>query len=545
MRQGYLALVLHAHLPFVRHPEDEHALEARWLYEAITETYVPLLKVFQRLRQDQVPFAITMSLTPPLVAMLTDPWLQQSYLRHLEALRELADKELVRTRGDSRFHHLAQMYYQLLEDTYRIYHETYSDNLVEAFRELQEAGNLEIIASAATHAYLPLAYPHREAVWAQLAEGIKQYYRHFGRYPRGLWLPECGYHPGDDQIMKQLGIKYFILDAHGILYATPRPRYANYAPIACPNSGVHAFGRDLESSKQVWSAQEGYPGDPDYREFYRDIGYDLPYEYIGPYVHPSGIRTDTGFKYYRITGRSNHKEPYEPAWADSKAAIHAGNFMFNREKQIEWLASHMDRAPIVVSPYDAELFGHWWFEGPRWLDYLIRKVAYDQKVFSLITPSQYLELYPHSQPSQPCMSSWGYNGYNEVWLEGSNDWIYRHLHNITKRMVYLAWRFPQSSGILRRALNQAAREVLLAQASDWPFIMKTGTMVQYARRRVILHVGRFLQLYQQILSGQIDAGWLDYLEAHDNLFPELDYQVFAHPWTEEQPPVPVMAATTS
>ncbi|MBC7344788.1 MAG: DUF1957 domain-containing protein, partial [Clostridia bacterium] len=231
--------------------------------------------------------------------------------------------------------------------------------------------------------------------------------------------------------------------------------------------------------------------------------------------------------YYRITGKSNYKEPYVPEWARRKAEIHAGNFMFNRERQIEYLAQHMDRAPIVVSPYDAELFGHWWFEGPLWLNFLFRKAASEQNIFRFTTPSRYLDLYPHNQPSTPCMSSWGNQGYNDVWLEGSNDWIYRHLHHAAKQMVYLATNYPRETGTRKRALDQAARELLLAQASDWAFIMKTGTMTDYAIRRTKTHIARFLRLERSFLEGNIDERWLADIEEKDNIFPFLHYSVFS------------------
>jgi 1,4-alpha-glucan branching enzyme len=201
--------------------------------------------------------------------------------------------------------------------------------------------------------------------------------------------------------------------------------------------------------------------------------------------------------------------------------------MFNRERQIEYLASVMDRKPIVVAPYDAELFGHWWFEGPEWLDYLVRKVTYDQNVFELVTPGDYLNTYRRNQVSTPSLSSWGYKGYNEVWLEGSNDWIYRHLHKAAERMADLAKAYPSSDGLRRRALNQAARELLLAQSSDWAFIMKTGTVVPYAVRRTKEHLWRFTKLYEDIRRESIDEGWLSDIEYRNNIFPEIDYSVYA------------------
>ncbi|WP_072870564.1 glycoside hydrolase family 57 protein [Desulfofundulus thermosubterraneus] len=521
MAKGYLALVLHAHLPFVRHPEHEHFLEERWLYEAITETYIPLLHVFERLVADDIPFRLTVSLSPPLVSMLTDPLLQERYSRHLRQLMELADKEVERTRN-SPFHETALMYQSMFREIARSYHHTYGRNLIQGFRRFQDLGRLEIITCAATHGYLPLLMVNPEAVRAQIAVAVDLHRRHFGMPPRGIWLPECAYGPGIDQILKEFGIRFFFTDTHGVLFASHRPRYGVFAPIYCP-SGVAVFGRDVESSKQVWSAQEGYPGDFDYREFYRDIGYDLDYEYIKPYIHPDGIRVHTGIKYYRITGRTNHKEPYVPVWAREKAAIHAGNFMFNRELQIKYLCRHMDRPPIIVAPYDAELFGHWWFEGPIWLEFLIRKIHFNQDTVELVTPSDYLQRFPCNQVARPCPSSWGNKGYNEVWLCQANDWIYRHLHLAASRMVELANTHTDAQGLLRRALNQAARELLLAQSSDWAFIMSTGTMVDYAVRRTKSHLLNFLRLYDEIKGRHIDEGWLSWLERTNNIFPDIDY----------------------
>jgi 1,4-alpha-glucan branching enzyme len=323
-----------------------------------------------------------------------------------------------------------------------------------------------------------------------------------------------------------VGIRFFFTDTHGILHASPRPKHGIFAPIYCPN-GVAAFGRDVESSKQVWSAREGYPGDPDYRDYYRDIGFDLDYDYIRPYIASTGERKRTGFKYYRITGPGDHKEPYRPADALHKAALHAGHFMFNREKQIEHLAGLMQPAPIVVAPYDAELFGHWWFEGPEWLNFLIRKIAYDQDNIRLTTPLSYLKRFPTNQVARPAESSWGYQGYHEYWLGEKNEWIYPHLHKAAERMEALARRHRSTTGLPERALNQAARELLSAQASDWAFIMTSGTMVEYAVKRTKTHLSRFNRLYHDIEGGRIDETWLAEIEDRSNLFPHINFRVYA------------------
>ena len=527
MVKGYLALVLHAHLPFVRHPEYYTFLEENWLYEAVTETYIPLIDVFEGLVRDGVDFRITMTLTPPLVAMLQDPLLQQRYVRHIEKLIELSEKEIHRTRQQTEFNRTAVMYRDKFLSARHTFVDKYDMNLIRAFRGFQDIGKLEIITCGATHGFLPLMETVPKAARAQVLVAAEDYKRNFGRPPRGFWLPECGYYPGVDEYLKEAGIRYFFTDTHGLFNAVPRPKYGVFAPIYC-KSGVAAFGRDQESSKQVWSSEEGYPGDYYYREFYRDIGFDLDMDYIAPYIHSNGIRIHTGLKYYRITGNgSGHKEPYDHVKAMEKAAEHAGNFMFNRERQVEYLYDAMGgKRPIIVSPYDAELFGHWWYEGPDFINYLARKIYYDQNTIKMITPSEYLDMYPVNQVATPSLSSWGHKGYSEVWLEGANDWIYRHLHKAAERMTELAERFPNAEGIIKRALNQAARELLLLQSSDWAFIMKTGTMVEYAEKRTKDHIQRFNRLYEEIMENRVDAEYLKELEWKDNIFQEMDYKVY-------------------
>ena len=524
--KGYLALILHAHLPYVRHPEHERFLEEEWFYEAVTETYIPLIETFQNLIDEGIDFRITMTLSPPLVSMLTDELLQERYVRHLDRLIELAEKELVRTRPEPEFHRLAQMYWERFTRSRKIFENKYGRNLVGAFKGFQDAGKLEILTCAATHGYLPCLSVNEPAVRAQIEIAARHYENHFGQKPAGIWLPECGYYDGLDAVLKDAEIKYFMVETHGMLHASPRPRYGVFAPVYCP-SGVAVFGRDMESSKQVWSSRDGYPGDYFYRDFYRDVGFDLDFDYIRPYIQPDGVRVFTGVKYHRITGKTDHKQPYDPDRAREKVAEHAGNFMFNRERQVEHLESLMGRKPILVAPYDAELFGHWWFEGPEWLYVLLKKIHFDQESLRLTTPSEYLCENPTNQVTTPSPSSWGYKGYNEVWLEGSNDWVYRHLHKAAERMTKLAHENPTPDDQTRRALNQAARELLLAQSSDWAFMMKVGAMGSYAHRRTRDHIERFTTLYHEINKGRINHNRLADIESADNIFPDIDYSVYA------------------
>jgi 1,4-alpha-glucan branching enzyme len=518
---GYLALILHAHLPFVRHPEHERFLEENWLYEAITETYLPLLQILRGWEHDGIRAPLTLSLSPTLCSMLLDPLLCNRYDRHINGLVELSQRETHRTLFDRTCHDLACMYNHRFTGLRETWLECDRD-LVSAFRRLQDAGRLEIITTAATHGLLPLLASHAPSVRGQILVARDHYRDCFGRNPRGIWLPECAYVNGIENVLQEADIRWFTVDTHGILNARPRPRYGVFAPVFTPN-GVAAFGRDLESAKQVWSRDEGYPGDPRYRDFYRDIGFDLDFDYVHPYL-PGEQRGFTGIKYYRITGGQGSKEIYHRNDALYAASQHAGHFLNARVKQVESLFDVMKRPPLIVSPYDAELFGHWWYEGPEFLDSLMRKTALDQQTVQLTTPGEYLNHNATLQVVEPSPSSWGEEGYWRVWLNETNEWIYPHLRVAQQRMTQLARKFGSPTPLQERALRQAARELLLAQSSDWPFILRTGTSPGYARKRVTDHLLRFLKLYEGLMSGKLDGGWLTQTESIDNLFPDVNWR---------------------
>ncbi len=526
MSYGFLSIVLHAHLPFVRHPEYERFLEETWLFEAISETYLPLLRAFNNLKNDGIPFRLTLSMSPTLSAMLTDELLADRYVKYCELQLDLANQESKRLSGDTHFAPLVDMYKDLIEQNLSDFEGLYKRNIAKGFRKLAKEGYLELITTSATHSFLPLYQEYPSNVEMQIHTAVIAHGRIFGDNPNGFWLPECGYYPGLERLLKASGMKYFFTAAHGILFADKSPQSGVYSPLLLPN-GIAAFGRDIPSSQAVWSSEEGYPADFSYRDFYSDIGFDLPLDYLRPYLHEKGIRADTGFKYYANTGKTGEKEPYKPEEALKKAREHAENFVYSRVKQIAKLSRSMDTPPVVVSPFDAELFGHLWFEGPKWLEFLIRQVHLSAENIILATPGDYLSSDRKLNTGTPSFSSWGNNGYAEVWLDGTNDWIYRHVHKAIERMIELVERFPDEKGLKQRVLNQAAREVLLSQASDWPFILKTGTTVQYATRRIKEHLFNFNRIYDGLCRNSVSTEWLTRLEKKNNLFRDIDYRLFA------------------
>jgi 1,4-alpha-glucan branching enzyme len=287
------------------------------------------------------------------------------------------------------------------------------------------------------------------------------------------------------------------------------------------------FARDAASSRQVWSAEAGYPGDADYRDFYRDIGFDLGLDYIKPFL-PDGNRTFTGIKYFRITDcSSDRKKPYNREKALRKAEMHAGDFIRSREEQMLSLRKRLKIRPVVTAAFDAELFGHWWFEGPEWLNHLLRKGSGRPGSFRFTTPSEFIAENPATEVLNPSLSSWGQKGYSATWIDASNSWIYKHMHRAAKLMEEVSGKNIRARGLAKRALNQAARELLLAQASDWAFMMQKDKASEFAAGKFTEHIANFFTLYREITARTISREHLAFLEQKNNIFSDIDFRVYA------------------
>lgn len=523
--KAYWMLVLHSHLPFVKHPEYDYFLEEHWLYEAITECYAPLLMNFEKLLKEGRDFNVTISFTPPLCEMLSDGFLMSRYLKYLDRTLELCEKEVNRTKNEFEFNRLAQFYKERISSIKRYVFDELGGNILNGYKKYMHLNKIEIITCGATHGFLPFISVNEKAVNAQIKIAVESHIKHFGVHPKGIWLPECAYYEGFDKILAENGIKYFFVDTHGIIFGKPKPIYGVYAPVFTIE-GVAAFGRDITSSRQVWSSKEGYPGDYNYRDFYRDIGYDLDFDYIKDYIVPDGTRVFTGLKYYKITGKTEHKKPYDPEIAFNRTIDHARHFVQDRVNFAIEVSKYMDRPPLIVSPYDAELFGHWWFEGTDFIYNIFRELSYRGDITST-TPMKYLDKFHTNQILKINPSSWGDKGYYEVWLNGTNDWIYRHLLNMSNFMTDAAKRFGDSTDQnVRRCLNQMARELLLLQSSDWAFLITTGTAMEYAVRRTKEHIHNFLRLHSMLERGSFDIEYLKTLEFKNSIFSDLDLVKF-------------------
>ncbi len=520
-----IALVLHAHLPYVRHPGREDVLEEAWLVQALIESYLPILDRIETWVRDRVPFAMALSLSPTLIDMLDDSLLRRRALERMAALeaivdRELAEPHLAPELRPPLLHHREH----LVRSAAR--YRALDGDVVGAFAEVARQAPLELFTTAATHAFLPNLVGLGEAIRAQLRIGVECYTRRFGRAPDGLWLPECGFVEELDPLLAELGIRWSVLDAHALATSDPPALFGPYAPVCTP-AGIAMFGRDPESSDAVWSAESGYPGHPLYREFHRDLGHERDLRPHLPALDEAGRGWPSGIKLFAVTDRgSDSKRAYDPEAAARQAREDARGFLAGRVDRARALTPILGRAPLFVAPFDAELFGHWWFEGPLFLDALVREAAASCDVL-LVTPSAELTERPELQVAMPSVSSWGAGGYRESWLDPKNTWVVREIRDAAEEMARLATSFRDVTGVARRALAQAIREALLAMASDWSFILRAGTVAGYAEARVREHLARFHALAREVREGSIDVAQLATIESEDAFLADLDLVLFS------------------
>jgi len=555
---GAFTFVLHSHLPYCRMagrwPHGEE-----WIHEAAAETYLPLLDALYDLRDEGVPFRLTIGLTPVLTEQLADPLVREHLVDYLEEEIRAAEADIPRfgELGEKHLAYLADYYRQVYEHVREVLVDRLGGDIVGAFRQLQDEGYIEIITSAATHGYLPLL-SRDSSIYGQIKTGIASYQRHFGRAPRAIWLPECAYRPayveddgtvrpGLEEFLAAQGITCFFVETHAIEGGRPVGKAAgdvsiglygavqrNYVlPISeLPTTGgstyeayyvvgsdkgltmppVAAIGRNDRTGQQVWSGDWGYPGEADYREFHRKD-------------------PESGLQYWRVTGSGvdlGAKDLYHPDWAEGKVRAHAEHYAQLVEDLILEHSGGEIPFPLIASNYDAELFGHWWFEGVTWLREVLRRLAFSS-VVELTTASGFLAEHEPQRMLAIPESSWGSGGNHWTWDNPQTDWVWRPIHAAEGRMERLVERFPSAIGGLRRVLDQAARELLLLQSSDWPFLITTGQAGEYAKLRFLQHLDRFTRLAElaEAESSAVDPQYADECYVYDNVFPGIDYRWFA------------------
>ncbi|MDR0554201.1 MAG: DUF1957 domain-containing protein [Treponema sp.] len=526
-----VSIVLNAHVPFISLPENKSdgvPVEEQWLFEALSETYIPLLQVFERLDAAHIPFRLGLVLSPVLCQMLNNQETLQRYLVYTSQQIEFGARECARTRG-AKLEPLAKLFYDRMIDR-RIFFTGRCDwNILKTLDYYQKKGKLELLTTAATYAYLPLYTAYSEGVQAQLEVAAASHRSVFGVKPQGFWLPEMGWTEELDAYLRAYNFGYTIVETHGALGGKPGAAKGSFYPVVTP-SRLHILIRDYSACRDINDSKTGCRFNPLYSDYGKDPGYELPAEMVKPFLGFRGERGRTGYRYWTIGGGVAGRRLYDPYRAEALAAEQARAFLDARISRLRAAAEFMQETPISLCALDADIFGRYWYEGPTFLEALFREGARRSGEIQFMNPGEYLckQRWPDLQTSVPGFSSWGVNGYSETWLDSSNDWMYRHGLRSLSRMIELAERFPNDTGLKERALNQAAREILLAQASDWPKLLYRQEFSDYARAQLEDALRNFTTIYESLGSNYISTEWLTALERRHNIFPHINYRIFRH-----------------
>lgn len=539
-KYGYFGLVLHTHIPYVR-KHGKWPFGEEWIFEAISETYIPLLIAFEELKRKKVRFGLTIGVTPILMEQLADGYTKREFENYMERKLSAMREDVGKYEGQVR--EAARYMYEYFSGVYDYWKRINGDILGE-LRKLQDEGYVEVITSAATHGYLPLL-GRDEVIEAQIANGVLTYEKHFGRKPRGIWLPECAYRPdgfwkspssgevvwrkGLEKVLQKYGIEFFFVESHlidegpasfgyGQIIPAKRPK-STLRPYFIKSTNIAVFARNRETGHQVWSADIGYPGDFWYREFHRKA-------------------PESGGQYWRVTGKDidiGKKEPYVPEKAMERVEEHARHFVWLVKSLLEDYERKYGEKGIVVSPYDTELYGHWWFEGVKWIERVFELM--EKEGIETTTIGRFMDLFKGERYEiELPEGSWGMYGTHYTWWNPEVEWMWEHIHRAENRMVALASEYFGEDDFSDRVLEQLGRELLLLESSDWPFLITTGQAGEYGKRRLLEHASAFHRLANELVryfrEGSFERGLLEEMEEVDNPFRPVDIA----PYVSEEPP---------
>lgn len=565
---GYVTFTLHSHLPYVvNHGTWPHGME--WLHEAAAETYLPLLRIFGELEQQDLALKANVNLSPILLEQLAHPVFKEEFPQYL--LRKIAaarkDAEDFGRQGDTQALRVANYWEWFYEQALHHYDQLGGD-IIKGFRRFYDSGAIEIITCGATHGYFPLLGTD-SSIRAQVKTGVETHKRYFGRRPRGIWLPECGYRPagewrfpvpvdghsslfqqsafyreGVEQILAENEIEFFYVDTHLVdtsTQFTPYELLAGGVPVAMEippdhpeknfyrayyadtpdrrTTQVSFFTRDPRTGIQVWSGAHGYPGDANYLEFHKK-------------------RWPGGHRYWRITGPKadlGDKQPYFPAVSQQRTREHAAHFAHITTEALKNYGKNGPAMPVLCAPFDSELFGHWWFEGPEWLKNVVLEYARPESQVKLISSAEYLDRYSPAGFVALPEGSWGANSNNSVWFNEDTAWTWKHIYPAELAVQQMAnsglWRGNQTATRLAR---QVCRELLLLESSDWQFLITTKHARDYAEKRFNTHLEQLrtlLDIWRRYEATRRISPELQHelrkIEDRDCIFPDIDPERWA------------------
>lgn len=570
---GYFTFVLHTHLPYVLH-HGKWPFGSDWLTEAASECYIPLLNALTGLQKRGVKAKISMDFSPILLEQLADPLFAETFIGYCDEKIKLAegDYQKFAATEEKHFQPLALYWKEFYTNCKKNFIDDYDQNIIGAFRKLADAGMLDVMTCGATHGYFPLLLDDRN-VRAQIQLGVATHEKYFGKKPRGIWLPECAYRPryhwspssgngelnefrkeraGIEELLSEFGLEYFIVegsltkggmamptyhrlidaslrgDRHAVewqkyLFRTGERADRSLADIygvksttrELPGAIPIVFSRDRKTSEQVWSGDVGYPGGAEYLDFHKK-------------------HHDSGLRYWKVTGHQIDiaaKQQYNTSATEERLKQNALHFVSLVRQTLTKHLLQTGKTGVVCSPFDTELFGHWWFEGPRFLEKVLEQLSSDDDI-KLSNCAEIVDRTPGPEVIALPEGSWGEGGGHYVWLNQKVAWTWSDIYDLEKRFLEILEDYKivkKPASFLTKILQQAARELLLLESSDWQFLITTGSAADYSTDRFKTHSDRLeklLDISDKLLLGvsadKIDKEYLKTVSKDDRPFAEID-----------------------
>lgn len=530
-QNGLFNLVLVAHIPYMYLDFEKKCLQERWLYQSVLETYLPFLASLKRLKNDNIPFKFNLVISPTLLELLLDKEVQEKCFSYIEEHYNFSLKEVERTKGTAE-HEMAKHYNKSYKEALDLFLE-YDKNILNPFVGYRNEGLISILTSPATFAYLPIYQSYSVAVKAQVKVAIDYFEKLLGFIPDGFWLPFCGYYPGLDIILKEFGVKYIYTATHAVFNGINRLKNGIYEPVEISNTSIFAFPRDRNIVDSIVNTETGYFNNKNYREYYHDVAFELPDEYIDTICFHNGTKSATGFKYYSRKQLSSIAEIYNVNNATMQTKADVIDFIDKLKINFDTAKTNMQKAPLITCPLDLEFLGGWWYEGISFIEEFFREYAKEDKIH-LTTAGNYLKRFCEFEKVEATFSSCGESSgdadsYNQIWLDDSNSWVLRHIYRAIDKMIEMANRFPDATGIRKHMLNQAAKEVLMMMAEDWQLLLRSEDSAEFAKLQLSESLANFYKIYNDMQSNanKIDTNRLLHLEKDVRIFKNtINYKLF-------------------
>jgi len=502
----YLNLVLDAHLPYVRSPGEDESMQESWLFLAAAECYLPLLETLDRLDRDGVAGSLTICASTALLEMLSDPQLNARFDEYLRRRIQLCHSEIRRfTDPDCAAAKLAQWWLVRAEAKLDFFHRLPDQSIAAAIATHCVTGRIELIPSVSGGAILPLV-ADQDFRQLHLSLTAASFEQRFGFSARGIWLPGCAYEPELETLILEEGFRYTFL--------APQQDSSTTSPTAVGPEGLMFFTLDRGLHHSLLSAVDAWPDQSPYRDRPTFDPQDLLKTGLCR-PHMARFASDPHGSSYQRCSDTRPLVAYDPAAALLRAQDAAEQF-------VEAAAVTAGVCPGQLSSVavDAELLGYGWFEGLWFLEHVFRRA--EQNNLLLTSPSSFVaHASPVIETNQPGLSSIGYRGYLEGWLNERTLWAVARLERAESNLRLALDRFRESqSARISAILGQATRELILAQSGDWLAMLSEGRNAGFASERFLDHVSTVERLVE--LAHRRGKGGRGFLGEREAAWPFLE-----------------------